>query len=229
EVGADPGRLTIAFSDQPVVATEVAPELSAAVEDVAALLESLGHDVVRDRPAVDAGHFNEVFTTIWLAMVAWMIRDWSRRTGREPAPEWFERHTWKMYEIDQSRRPSDFLLAVQDMHRFAREAAPFFERYDAWLTPTVTRTPPPLGWFDFDPAHPRRATARLESFPRFTAFANVTGHPGISLPLAWSEDGLPIGIHFTGRYGDEATLLRIAGQLEAARPWHERWPALADD
>ncbi len=226
-VGADPGRLRIAFTDEPVLATPVHADCRTAVRDIAKLCEALGHDVEEAKPDVDASEFNAFFTTIWLAMVAWMIRDWEARTGRKPEPDLFERHTWKMFSLDAERHPSDFLLAVTAMHRFARDVAPFFDTYDVWLTPTLTQPPPPLGWFEFDPAHPHRATERMEQFPRFTAFANVTGQPAISLPLCWNDAGLPIGIQFIGRYADEATLFRIASQLEAARPWVHRWPDIA--
>jgi amidase len=226
EVGAAPGRLRIAFSDQPVVPTPVHEDCKAAVHDIAKLCEDLGHHVEEAKPVASTDNYNEFFSTIWLAMVGWMIRDWERRTGRKPEPELFERHTWKMYSFDADRRPSDFLLAVQDMHKFAREVAPFFDDYDVWLTPTLTRPPPPLGWFDFDRTNPHQATERMEQYPRFTSFANITGQPAISLPLCWNAAGLPIGVQFTGRYGDEATLFRIAAQLEAARPWAARWPQL---
>ncbi|MGB1885099.1 MAG: amidase [Gammaproteobacteria bacterium] len=224
EVGADPGCLRIAFSDQPVMDTPVHEDCRKAVRDIATLCESLGHHVEEARPVADASRYNENFTTLWLTMLGWMIRDWERRTGRPVSAECFERHTWKMYNVDAQRRPSDFLLALQDMHRFAREVAPFFEDYDVWLTPTLTEPPPPLGWFKHDREHPRQATTRLEQYPRFTSFANVTGQPALSLPLCWNDAGLPIGIQLTGRYADEATLFRVAAQLEAARPWADRWP-----
>jgi len=227
EVGADPGRLRIAFSDQPIIDTEVHEDCRRSVREIAALCESLGHDVEEARPDVNTDNYHRFFTTIWLGMVAWMIRDWERRTGRKAEPDMFERHTWKMYSVDAQTRPSDFLLAVHDMQVFAREVAPFFDRYDVWLTPTLTCPPPPLGWFDFDPKHPRQATERMEHYPRFTSIANVTGQPAISLPLCWNESGLPIGIQCIGRYGDEATLLRIAAQLEQAKPWAHLWPDLA--
>jgi Asp-tRNA(Asn)/Glu-tRNA(Gln) amidotransferase A subunit family amidase len=112
------------------------------------------------------------------------------------------------------------------MQVFSREIAPFFEQYDVWLTPTLTRPPPPLGWFDFDPENRHQSTQRMEQYPRFTSLANVTGQPAISLPLCWNDEGLPIGIQLMGRYADEATLLRVAAQLEVARPWAHRWPDL---
>jgi amidase len=224
EVGADAGRLRIAFSDEPITPAEVDPECRKAVRETAKLCAELGHDVVEAKPDVDGTRFHEFFTPIWLAMVAWMIRDWARRTGREPRRELFERHTWKMFEMDSARTPSDLLLAIDEMQRFARAVAPFFATHDVWLTPTMTRPPTPLGWFDFDPAAPSRAKERMEAIARFTMVANATGQPAISLPLHWSEEGLPIGIQLVGRYADEATLFRLSAGLEAARPWADRRP-----
>ena len=221
-----PRKLKIAFSDSPITPTAVHPDCQTAVEEAAKLCIELGHEVEEAKPQIDAPHFNEFFTTIWLGMVAWAIRDWSRRIGREPREEDFEPHTWKMFGIDQKNKPSDLLLAVQDMHKFARQVAPFFERYDVWLTPTVTQPPQALGYFDNDPEFPRRGTERMENVPRFTAVANVTGQPAMSLPLCWNQQGLPIGIQLMGRFADEATLFQLAGQLEQARPWHDRWPAI---
>lgn len=224
EVGADPGRLKIAFSTQAIVPTEVHPDCQQAAREAAALCEDLGHHVEEARPEVSGEHFTQFFTTIWCAMVAWMIRDWSRRTGVTPSPEYFELHTWKMFEVDEKRRPSDLLLAIHDMHLFAREVAPFFETYDVWLTPTMIEPPVPIGYFDFNPEVPRQSTERMENIPGFTAPANATGQPAISLPLYWNKDNLPIGVHLMGRYADEASLFRLSAQLEAARPWVHRWP-----
>lgn len=224
EVGADPGSLRIAWSSQPITPTDVHPDCQRAAREAAELCESLGHHVEEAKPNANGERFNRFFTAVWLAMLAWMIRDWSRRTGRDIKPEYFEAHTWKMYEVDARTRPSDLLLAIDEMQRFGREVAPFFERYDVWLTPTMTQPPVPLGYFAFDPKAPRQSTQRMEAFPRFSAVANVTGQPAISLPLHWNDAGLPIGVQLMGRYADEATLLRLSGQLEAARPWVDRWP-----
>ena len=113
EVGADPGRLRIAFSDQPLIDSDVHEDCSAAVREIAALCEDLGHDVREARPVANTERFHAAFTTVWLGMVAWMIRDWEHRTGRTAAPEFFERHTWKMYSID-SRPPAVGLSARRE-------------------------------------------------------------------------------------------------------------------
>ena len=225
EVGRDPGHLRIAFSTATVNGGAlVHEECKSGVIATARRLEALGHHVQEASPSIDGERFTDNFTTLWLGMVAWAIRDWARRTGREPTPADFEPHTWKMYTLDATRRPSGFLLAVQDVQRMAREIAPFFDTYDLWLTPTTTQPPMPHGWFDFDPAHPRQSTERMGDIPKFTAVANVTGQPAISLPLHWTPDGLPVGIQLMGRYGDEPTVLRVAAQLEADAPWSGRVP-----
>jgi amidase len=224
ETQREPGRLRIAFSDAPITPTEVHPDCRAGVREIASLCEDLGHIVEEAKPEINAPHFNEFFTTIWLAMVAWAIRDWARRTGRTPREEDFEPHTWRMFQLDAKRRPSDLLLAIQDMHQFGRAVGPFFDQYDVWITPTSTQPPQALGYFNSDPEFPRRATERMENVPRFTAIANVTGQPAISLPLCWNDAGLPIGIQVVGRYADESTLFRLAAQLESAKSWSGRWP-----
>jgi len=227
EVGIAPGRLRIAYSTTPVAPAPVHDECRRAAIEAARRCEVLGHHVEEASPQVSGEHFTEVFTTLWLGMVAWAIRDWARRTGREPRAEDFEAHTWKMFTLDGARRPSDLFLAIQDMQRMAREIAPFFDRYDVWLTPTTTQPPQPNGWFDFDPDHPRQATQRIGDVPKFTAIANMTGQPAISLPLHWTPDGLPVGVQLVGRYADEATILRLAAQLEADAPWRHRLPQVS--
>lgn len=212
-------KFKIAFSTETLYPTDVDIACKKAVSDAAALCESLGHDVVEASPKVDASNFTRFFTTIWISMVGWMIKDWSKKTGRKPSPELFEPHTWKMFEAQARLDPSDFLVAVDQMHAFAREIAPFFEDYHVLLTPTSTRPPCPLGYFDFNPDYPREATERMENIPRFTAIANVTGQPAISLPTYWTNEGLPIGIQLLGRYGDEPTLFKLASQMERAKPW----------
>jgi amidase len=227
EVGVPPGRLRIAFGTTPVAPAAVHEECRRAAIETARRCEALGHHVEEASPQVSGEHFTEVFTTLWLGMVAWAIRDWARRTGKEPRAEDFEAHTWKMFTLDAARRPSDLFLAIQDMQALARGIAPFFDRYDVWITPTTTQPPQPNGWFDFDPAHPKQATQRIGDIPKFTAIANMTGQPAISLPLHWTPDGLPVGVQLVGRYADEATLLRLAAQLEAEMPWRQRLPPVA--
>jgi amidase len=228
EVGRGPGRLRIAFSTEPVTASEVHPDCAAAARAAAELCADLGHEVVEAKPEVDGELMVKRFGQVWTAFVGWAVADWSRRTGREPAPEHFEAATWRMYENAQRRSGTDYLLTIQDLQSLSRDVAGFFADYDLWLTPTLGAPPQPLGHFDWDPGNSAATRERLNQFSCFTIVCNITGQPAMSLPLSWNAEGLPIGVQFIGRYGDEATLFRLAAQLEQARPWAERWPEIAN-
>jgi amidase len=218
EVGADPGRLRIAFTARPPGGQPVHPDCVAAVEDAARLCAELGHEVSeRDLPGIDervGGAINAMFG----AAVAWIVAYWVRKLGREPEPDELEAHTRAWAEEGSRISAADYLLAVEDIQRFGRTVARFFTEVDLWLTPTLGEPPLPLA-----------EAASSASFVAFPAWvANATGNPAMSMPLFWNGEDLPIGVHFLGRFGDEATLLRLASQLEAVRPWSGRAPALAD-
>lgn len=227
EVGADPGRLKIAFSTRSIHGHDPDPACADAVQNAARLCESLGHHVVEDIPKVDGAQLTPLFGTLWAAFGAWTLRDWEARTGRTATPEQFEKHTWLMAETDKRLRASDLAMAMQNLQRFARKVAPFFDDYDVWLTPTMNTPPPPLGFFDHVKDDRSRARVRMEAAAYYTSFCNVTGQPAISLPLHWTDDGLPVGVHLIGRFGDEATLFRLSAQLETAQPWAGRWPGIS--
>ncbi len=133
---------------------------------------------------------------------------------------------------EEGRRISagQYLLAVEDLQRFGRIVARFLAGgpagYDAYLTPTMSAPPAPIGEITSTKDDPYRALRAGGETVRYAGVvANITGNPAMSVPLWWNADGLPIGVHFLGRYGDEATLFRLAGQLEATRPWAARYPA----
>ena len=157
--------------------------------------------------------------------VSWAMQDWSRRLEKPLASQEFEPFVWTFGERGRALSATEYLLAVQDVQAEVRQYSRFFESYDLWLTPTLGQPPVPLGTlsYDGDPIELRRRTAR---FSPFTYIANATGQPAISLPLHWSEAGLPIGVHLTARVGEESTLLRIAAQLEQACPWAGRYPTV---
>lgn len=228
EVGREPGRLRIGFSTVTPLGDPLDPECVRAVEQTAALCESLGHDVVEAAPAFDAMRMWTQFTTLLAAGVAWAIADWSRRIGREPREADFEPFVWAFRERGRALAAADYLLALQDVQAEARALQGFFETYDAWLTTTLGQPPVPLGTlvYDGDPFELRRRSAR---FSPYTYLMNATGQPALSLPLAWSEAGLPIGLHFSARQGAEDVLFRLAAQLEAERPWNTRRPAVCAD
>jgi amidase len=119
------------------------------------------------------------------------------------------------------------LLSLTFLQRVARDIARFLLKYDVWLTPTLGEPPVPLGTFDSPMENPLQGLRRAEAFVPFTPICNATGQPAMSVPLYWNAEGLPVGVHFVGRFGDEATLFRLAAQLESARPWAGRRPTVS--
>lgn len=227
EVGAQPGRLRIALSSQTPLGKEVHPDCVAAVRDAAALCEELGHDVVEAAPAFDGELAWQSFTTVLCAGFAWAIDDWGRRTGRTPTSEFFEPFVWSFTQRGRELSAPDYLLALQDLQKLTRDIARFFVDYDIWLTPTLGEPPVPLGTFKFSMEDPFELRRRMATFAPFTYISNATGQPAMSVPLSWNSEGLPVGIHFVGRFGHEATLFRLAAQLEEARPWANRRPPVS--
>jgi amidase len=136
--------------------------------------------------------------------------------------------TRKVCEIGKRNDSAAALSAVALMEQVSRGVAAFFGRYDVHMTPTLAEPPVSLGTLDASEENAFAALLRAGEFAPFTVPANVTGNPAMSVPLCWNAEGLPIGVHFLGRYGDEATLLRLAAQLERARPWRARVPAIAE-
>lgn len=227
EVGADPGRLRIAFTARAPSGVPIDPACIEAVQDTAALCVDLGHDVEEAEPRLSSEHLAHGFANVWSAGCAWAIEDWARRTGQKPSPDDFEPMTWAFYQRGKSVGAAEFLLSMQDLQRLARDIARFQQDYHLLLTPTTGEPPVPLGSFDAPADAPLAGMRRAFTFSPFTPLANATGQPSMSVPLYWTADGLPIGSQFTARFGDEATLFRLAAQLEAARPWRDRWPALS--
>ncbi len=227
EVGADPGVLRIAFTTEAPTGVPLHEDCVATVRDVAELCAELGHEVEEASPVLNGEVIERAFSVLWSAGVASGIDGMSRLMGREPSPEQFEPLTWALYEMGRGFSASDYLLAVSVLQRFTRLVAEFFGRYDVWLTPTLAEPPPPLGTFDSPPEDPLRGYFRAASYVPFTPIFNVTGQPAMSVPLYWTDAGLPVGAHFAGRFGDEATLFRLAAQLEEARSWATRRPPVA--
>jgi len=227
EVGADPGRLRIAFTTESVTGSQVHPDCVAAVHDAATLCSELGHDVAEAAPEIDGALMAKAFIAVWLAGCAYTLDGVAEMTGQTLDSGQFEPLTWAMYEMGRQQRASDYLLAVQAIQMLARDIARFFTDYDILLTPTLAEPPVPLGTFDSTPENPLAGFERAAAFAPFTPLCNATGQPAMSVPLFWNEDGLPVGSHFIGRFGDEATLFRLAAQLETARSWSDRRPPVS--
>jgi amidase len=218
-VTSEPGRLRIAFSLTTPTGAEVHADCRAALEATVSLCSSLGHKMMESSPPLDGQQAGRAFAALWAGGCAWSIRRWGRVTGRQPAAEWFEPVTWELYQRGRRLTADDYLLAIEDVQRAARVAAAFLEEHDLWLTPTLAMPPLSLGELDSREEDVSRPLRRMSAFSPFTHIANLTGQPGMSVPLHRNEQGLPIGTHFLARFGDEATLFRLAGQLERAQPW----------
>ena len=226
ETGTDPGRLHIAFTAAAPTGVAVHPDCVAAVQDAAALCAELGHEVTEAAPKLDGERLVHSFTAVWAAGTAWTIDSIAQTTGLKPTPEQFERFTWNLAERGRRITASEYLLAVQALQLEGREIARFQQTYDVWLTPTLAEPPLPLGTLPTAVDDPMPTLMRATAFVPFTPLCNASGQPAMSVPLFWNEAGLPIGTHFVGRFGDEATLFRLAAQLEAARPWANRRPPI---
>lgn len=225
EVGADPGRLRIAFTTGEGE-TQVHPDCVKAVEEAARLCAELGHEVEERELGLDVAAMTPHFMTLWGAAQAWMADGMAEAVGKTPAPEMFEPLTWALIEMGRAAGAAQYLVAVTALQRVSRDLARRFQEYDLWLTPTVAEPPPPLGTFDSPPDNPLYGIVRAAGFVPFTPICNVTGQPAMNVPLYWNEEGLPVGVQFMAGFGDEATLFRLAAQLEEARPWADKRPPI---
>jgi amidase len=229
EVGADPGTLKIAFSTQSLIGGSIHEDCIAAVNDAATLCRDLGHELVEANitSAGDPIDFMNAFNVLWYSGLASTINTIARIGGIKPKADYFEPLTWAIFEIGREFSASDYLLAVRKIQSAARDIGKFFADYDVLLTPVLAEPPLNIGLLDAPESNPIQAWERVVKFAPFTATFNATGQPAMSVPLFWNSDGLPIGTHFVGRYGDEATLFRLAAQLEEARPWANRLPPIS--
>ena len=226
EVGADPGRLRIGIiTHNPLETGDIHPDCVAATRDAAKLLESLGHTVEETYPAAIAQpELIAKFTTLWSVTLVYNLRYWERKVGREITAADVEPLTWTLAELGRAVPAPDYVDAQHAAGDLAREMALWFASgYDLLLSPTLGEPPVRLGEFS-TPDEPFLGFIRAGTFVPFTPLANMTGAPAISLPLWWNNEGLPIGTHLMAAYGREDILLRIASQLEGARPWVDRRP-----
>ena len=227
EVGVNPGRLRIACSTESLTGAEVHKDCISAVNEAAALCSSLGHDVEETVPQIPAEMVIQPFITVWAAGAAMAVEGLGMLTGQVATPDQFETLTWALYEKGRQHSASEYLIAVTILQSVSRQISRFLVDYDLWLTPTLTEPPVALGIFESPPEKPMQGFDRAADFCPFTPVANFTGLPAMSVPLYWNSEGLPVGVHFMGRFGDEATLFRIAAQLEEARPWINRRPQIS--
>ena len=243
-----PQHLHIAYSIHDFHGRRVHPDVAEAVLSTARLCEELGHEVIEDRPAVDGEQMAAAFLLLWEAVPAGVFQlileeagarvagrlirrmgDWramrliarlDTRSSGQPA---FEPFTWALARRAHSTRSGELAKAYGDLQAITYEVADFLERVDLFLSPVLGTPPVRTGEID-QSADLDDLIHQLVEYVAFTPLANFAGFPAMSVPLHWNEAGLPIGSHFLGRFGDEETLLGLAGQLEAARPWWHRRP-----
>jgi len=215
EIGADPGRLRVAFTTAPPDDFDVDDACLAAVRDAAALLTSLGHEVEEAAPDWGGPDLMEDFRPVWqTAPVLYPVRDTSVLSPLNQA--------FLQGALETSS--SAYAAAVSRLQLRARRIVSLWSRYDLLLTPTLALPPALVGW-DTEPDDPWEQFDRAARFTPFTATFNVTGQPAMSVPLHWTDAGLPIGVQLVGPPLGDALLLRVASQLEAARPWADRRPS----
>jgi amidase len=181
------------------------------------LLTDLGHDVERVTPTWNAGTLGELFAVVWQTIPA--LYPGLDTSQLEPLNAEFAARS-------DAASSADYVRAFVQLQSYGRRVAEFVAGYDVVLTPTLAQPPVPVGWVR-EPAEPWEQYERALAFTPFTAPVNVAGLPAASLPLAWTDDGLPIGIQLVASYGGEPVLVRLSAQVEDARPWADRRPPVS--
>jgi amidase/6-aminohexanoate-cyclic-dimer hydrolase len=223
EVSEAPGRLRIAVQTLTFNGAPTHPDCASAVEDAAALCRELGHDVQEARLEIDAQTLGRATTAIITGNLLATLEDRALELGRELRPDDVEPTTWAMLQLGATA--TDYARAIRTIHAAGRSVARFLTGYDVILSPTMATPPLELGRLSLSGQDVPAFIAALNQTVGYTQLFNCSGHPAISLPLYWNEAGLPVGLQFAARFGDEATLLRLSAQLETARPWFEHRPA----
>ncbi|RZL82902.1 MAG: amidase [Rhodococcus sp. (in: high G+C Gram-positive bacteria)] len=224
---ADPGRLRVALTTEPWGGgSAVDPQVSAAAVAAGAILEWIGHTVTEEHPQFDAEDVVEASMLTAVSTGAAILR-----APHRPDPALLEAVSRTVLQETQAFTALDVAAALDAQHRVTRSIGMFFTRFDLLVTPTVAWLPVPHGTLDYDdPRHSVRSwLRRIFEFGPFTAPFNVSGHPAISLPLASSREGLPIGIQLVAATGREDLLVQVAAQCEQAAPWKDRQPSIFAD
>jgi amidase len=245
EIGTGPGKLRIGFTAKPLLPGVVHKDCSDGVEATAKLCQDLGHEVLEAAPKIDGQMFAQAFLTMVAGEVRADMEEAGALVGRKATFKDFEPGTWALGLLANKITAAEYAKSVRYLKLTGRQICGFFENNDVLLTPTLALPPLPAGALRPKGAQMQvlkllgslnagallKALAGIDalagqvySFMPYTPVFNVTGQPAMSVPLHWNDEGLPIGMHFVGRYGDEATLFRLAAQLEQARPWADRLP-----
>ena len=251
EVGAPPGHLRIALAKRPfATSVPIHPDCAAAADDAARLLADLGHHVEEADLDVGGDAFARDFFVLVCVEIAAILARGAERVGRRPRRGEIETNTALIATIGRQQTALRAASARDRLDAAVRNATEQVEKFDLVLSPTLGMPPVGIGAlaprgaeaFAHDvlialrlgvllrlPGVVQAAVRRVFAFVPFTPLANVSGQPAMSVPLYWNGAGLPIGVHLQARFGDEATLLRVAAQLETARPWADRRPPVHAD
>jgi amidase len=225
EAGANPGKLNIAWTAAAPNGAKVDAEGLRVLDETVKLCVDLGHHVEERDPEIDRAAVVPTFLT--LASANTVVNLAGHPTAGRPAREGeVERITWLTAKLGENISAPDYVRATQTAHRLGRQMAAFHSQWDVLLTPGLSSPAVKLGWLDMMMDDVNEYWRRIFDFSPFTVWFNLTGQPGLMLPIAQSAGGLPIAIQLVGRFGDEATLIRLGAQIEAARPWFGRKPAL---
>lgn len=250
-VVSDPRPMTIAYASVDFRGQSTAPDCVDAVEAAASRLDELGHVVVDAKPDVDGQSMAEAFMVVWQSlaesifaivldeaskrkagsMLRRILGDWramrviARLDQRKSGRDAFEPFTWGLARRSQRRTPAQLEAAKAELQRVSHVVGSFMQEHDVLLTPVLGTPPVPLGEIDQN-APWDEVVEYLMRYVAFTPVANFAGLPAMSVPTHWSAAGLPIGTHFMGRFGEEALLLSLAGQLERTMPWADRQPSI---
>lgn len=223
-IARPPARLRIALMLNNPFGMPVHPDCLAAAQFAAACCEALGHKVEVAQPTLAVG---ELFQGMGVATATGMLSSVRAREavlGRSAREEEFEPLNWRSLQLAQGYRAEQVFQARQAFDTAGRTLDLFFEGFDVILSPVTAAPAPALGAMSLDQAYESFVQSAMMASP-FTALFNMSGHPAMSVPLHWNAAAMPFGAHFAGGYGQEATLLALAAQLEAAHPWaHRRAP-----
>jgi len=227
EVGAAPGRLRIAFSTKSPSHSATSLECAAAVETAAKLCADLGHDVEEAAPKYDWDEFMEPFLDLWASGVPFNIAMLEKASGKKAGPDTLETSTLACLEHGRSLTTEHLMASIAKVHNVVRQVESFFGDWDVFISPVNLTPAPKHGVVD---ANAPNITAQdwldmaISRHAPFLPVFNATGQPAMSVPLCHSPQGLPIGVQCVARHGDEATLFRLAAQMETAMPWIQRRP-----
>jgi len=225
EITRDPGKLRIFFTDRSAYGDDIDPEIASAVRDVAKMLAGLGHHIEERAPSLPADPA-AVMSTIVAANTALTVRLIAQRLGRPVTDNDFEKLTLASARNAEKTNSADYVAAQLAAYQISRSLATFFSECDVVLSPTLCTPPIRIGELNTMADDLSHISVVLRRYMPGTAMFNMSGQPAMSVPLAWNTAGLPLGMMFAARFGDEATLFRLAAQLEKVRPWKDKKPPI---